>query len=137
MTPIRASIITRYLKRVDKRLSAQYAGNGLIQVLFSEAKVNKHVFSLTDNWSSDGNPIPLGIEPVLLRLRQVDMSGNETYFEQMRKQRESAAKSKERDFKNRIEDGVREARPQFAKAFNDYNTSTLDKTKDKRRIKGA
>lgn len=137
MTHQRAEVITRHIKKWDRRLSAKYVGEGLIHILFSDANVNKLVMSLTDNWSANGQPRLWGIEPILMRLRQIDVSGNQSHLEELRKQREREEESRKRDMKNKIEDGAREARPLFAKAFNDINTSTLDKTYDKRKLKGA
>lgn len=137
MTPLRAEVLTKYLKRMDRRLYARYEGDGLINILFSDALVNRLVMSLTDTWSTDGKPRLWGIEPIFLRLRQIDASGSESIFEEIRKNREREDASKKRARKAMFEDGVREARPGFAKSFNDYNTSILDKSKDKRRIKGA
>ena len=136
MTPHRAVVLTRYLKRYDKRLSAKWAGDQMIHILFSDAQVDSLVMSLTDNWSPSGKPVPWGIEVVLLRLRQINESENSN-LEETKKERERIAESKKREFSNRIRDGVAESRKQFADAFKDINTSTLDKTYDKRRIKGA
>lgn len=136
MTPGRADILTKYLKRVDSRLSAKWQEPDMIHILFSDAHQNSLVMSLTDNWSSSGKPVPWGVEPILLRLRQIDASGNDVMGE-VRKSREKQEESKRREMRNHIESGLMETRKDFAKAFNDINTSTLDKTKDKRRIKGA
>ncbi len=137
MTENRALVITRHIKRWDRRLSANYAGNGMIHILFADSNVNKLVMSLTDNWSSSGSPRLWGIEPILMRLREIDMSANERALENIRKDREKNAGIAKKDMKNKIEDGLREQRPQFAKAFEHINTSSLNKKYDKRRIKGA
>ncbi len=136
MTPQRAEILTKYLKRYDRRLSAKWAGDKMIHILFSDANVNSLVMSLTHDWSSSGQPVLWGIEVVLLRLRQINESENSNLAE-IRKRREEAERSEKRAFKSNIENGLHEQRREFAKAFNDINTSTLDKKKDKRRLKGA
>ena len=136
MTPNRADVLTRYLKKYDKRLRAKWAGDEMIHILFSDANENQLVMSLTDNWSASGKPVPWGIEVVLLRLRQINASESD-HISEIKKRREEVERSQKRDFRNKIEDGLIESRRDFAKSFNDINTSILDKTKDKRRLKGA
>lgn len=136
MTPNRAVVLTRHLKRYDRRLSAQYAGNGMINIVFSDALINNHVMCITDNWNESGTPVLWGIEPIIQRLRQINASES-SHLEEIKKRREKAKERSEKDFKNQIRDGLHDRRKQFAKSFEDINTSTLDKTKDKRRIKGA
>jgi hypothetical protein len=108
----------------------------MIHIIFRDAQTDSYVMSLTDNWSQSGNPVPWGIEPVLMRVRQINEAENGNMSE-VRKQRERNAESSKRDVRNNIEAGLKENRRAFADAFKDTNTSILDKKYDKRRIKGA
>lgn len=93
----------------------------------------KFILALTDNWNVTGKPVDWGIEPVIQRLKAIDMQGdfNEvtTLMDQMEKDEEQKIISK----RSKFEDMAKEMRPVFAKAFDGVNTSTLAKT-DKRRI---
>lgn len=136
MTPGRAEVLTKYLKRWDSRLSAKWSEPHMIHILFSDAHQSSLVMSLTDNWSSSGTPVPWGIEPILMRLRQIDASSSD-HLSEIRKGRARREESAKREVRNNLEAGLYESRREFADAFKDINTSILDKTKDKRRIKGA
>lgn len=91
------------------------------------------VMDLTDNWNIGGTPVEWGIEPILARLKAIDIASNPTLFEDMMKGYEKLAESKERDFTNNVESFLLDFRRQFAKTFNDINTSTMEKI-DKRRL---
>lgn len=129
--------LTKSLSRYDRRLNAKYVGNGLVNILFSDSNYNQLVFSLTDDWTMDGEPVRWGYMPILERLQRIDMSGRAVSFDEKRKHREQVKEDKHRMFKNELDAGLIDKRRDFAKAFNDINTSTLDKTKDKRRLKNG
>lgn len=128
--------LTRSLKRYDKRLYAKYYGDGIIQILYSDANINKLVMALTDNWSMSGRPVPWGYMPILERLQMIDASTHDV-FGDIVKNREKIKESSDRHFSSELESGLKEQRRAFAKSFGDYNTSTCNKKYDKRRKKGA
>lgn len=127
--------LNRGLKRYDRRLYAQYKGEGMIYICWADANMNKLVFALTDNWTVNGNPVPWGVLPILQKLREIDVSQRDTMFDELRKKREKEKESKERHLKNELDAGLKEQRRAFAKSFDDFNLSILDKKKDKRRKK--
>lgn len=129
--------LNRGLKRYDRRLSAKYKGQGMIYILWADAQINKLVCALTDNWSVSGNPVPWGLLPILDHLREIDAAQRADLFNDIRKQRERKAESSERHFKNELEAGLKDNRKGFSKAFDDFNLSTCDKKKDKRRLKNG
>lgn len=95
---------------------------------------NDHlVMSLTDTWGVTGKPVDWGIEPVLARIKALDLWGNDNLANQFFVEEEKHEKSKERDFKNNVESFLYDFRSTFAKGTNDINTSLLSKI-DKRRI---
>jgi hypothetical protein len=124
----RVSELNRGLRRYDRRLYAKYAGGGVIHICWADANIDRLVFALTDTWTVSGKPVPWGLQPILARLAEIDLSQNGTLFDQMRKRREREQESKERHFKSELEAGLKEQRRAFAKSFEDFNTSICNKT---------
>lgn len=96
------------------------------------------VFALTDSWSIRGRSVDWGIEPIMKRLKAMDLWNNDIVGileEQDLKDEESAA----RDRDNMNESFLYEFRDQFKKTFDGINTSSLAKTdlrkKNEKRIK--
>ena len=94
---------------------------------------NDHlVMSLTDTWGVRGKPVDWGIEPIMARIKALDLWNNDNLSTQFFKDEEKDKESRERDFRNNTEAFLYDFRSQFAKATNDVNTSSLSKF-DKRR----
>lgn len=91
------------------------------------------VFSLTDNWSTNGTPVSWGYEPLYNKFRQIALDRRDEAFRELEEMNEKVRQSKDRDFKNRVEDAAYEACDVFKKTFNDINTANMDKTNDVRR----
>ncbi len=94
------------------------------------------IMALTHNWHMHGQSVEWGFEPILARLKAMDLH-NRNLAEDLIKNYDKAEVTKQRDASNKNEDFLREFRPQFAKTFADINTSTLKKvdrrkTDDKR-----
>jgi hypothetical protein len=91
------------------------------------------VMSLTDTWGMNGRRVDWGIEPILARLKAMDLwnSGNigDQFFEDEKKHEESKSK----EFRNNVESFLYDFKGQFAKATSDINTSNLNKL-DKRAL---
>jgi len=83
------------------------------------------IFSLTDTWTFKGKPVEWGIEPVMARIKEMDL-WNRDVFKSLTEDYEKQDKSKAREFRNKAEDVAREMRPQMAKATNDFITSRSD-----------
>lgn len=96
------------------------------------------ILALTDNWSIRGNAVDWGIEPVLARLKKIDGWHNDVVGE-LEKAYDKDVEATERDMRNKNESFLHDFRGQFAKAFADVNTSTMDKKdlrkKNEKRIK--
>lgn len=148
MTP-RTAQLTKHLKVFDRLLYAEqgHSGQHAIfrkskryehfefegQTLFYERSSPHLIFALTDTWAPGGRPVDWGIEPILNRLKAMDMWADETVYDRFMKQEEKEKESKDKYLKNSIEDFLKDFRRQFARATNDVNTSSLSKT-DKRRF---
>jgi hypothetical protein len=104
-----------------------------IKYLYARPHLNL-VFALTDNWTQKGRPVEWGLEPILNRLKSIDVWRDPDFAENLIAQYEKDAQSQKRQMKNTVESFLIDYRRQFAKTFGDVNTSTLEKT-DKRRIK--
>lgn len=147
---IRAKRLTRALQAYD---SALFCGqeNGVLNVyrrtktyekydldgsvLLASKPFRHHVMALTHNWNVSGVPVDWGIEPILCRVKAMDLWNNDLHSAAtLIKGYEKAKEIEEKDFRNNVESFLYDFRSQFAKATNDVNTSTLSKM-DKRRIK--
>ncbi len=91
------------------------------------------VCALTHNWSVTGKPVDWGLEPISKKIKENDLWKRDRLADELIASYEKQAESRDRHTKNETEAFLSEFRPQFARAFNDVNTSTLAKT-DKRRI---
>lgn len=89
------------------------------------------VFALTHDWRITGQMVDWGIEPICARLKAIDLWKRDL-AEEIIQQEEKNIESAARDRKNTTESFLLDFRKQFAKTFDDVNTSTLVK-KDSRR----
>lgn len=98
------------------------------------------VFSLTDNWNVAGAIVDWGIEPILARLKAMDLWQNPKFVESLIDSNEKIQAGQTKDRRNNTESFLYELRDKFKKDWKDINTSNVAK-KDKRyetdkRIKG-
>ena len=100
--------------------------------VFNSIRNDYLVMSLTDTWGVKGKSVDWGIEPIMARIKALDLWNNDNLFSQFFKDEEKDKESRERDFRNNTESFLYDFRSQFAKATNDVNTSSLSKF-DKRR----
>jgi len=140
--------LNKTISRYDRELFAKRDGLGMIRVLRKAQRFLSYsfdgailhyavstpsdVFCLTDNWTIRGRPVEWGIEPVLARLKAIDVWSHPEIQEELIKNIQKSDLSERRDLRNNIESFLLDFRKQFAKAFNDINTSTLDKKADPR-----
>lgn len=145
--------ITRSLKRYDRELYCARNGNGVRCVyrkgkryecvatfddgakLYSIVPSPEFIFALTDNWAPTGMPRAWGIDAILYRIKQIDSWDNERLFAEMDANNEKVDKSKERAFMNETEAFLSDYRRPLAKAFEDINTTSLDKSDKRKRLK--
>lgn len=146
---MRTELLTRVLKSYDKMLKAKRDDHGVVNIyrevntydvfdfdggkLWSTRKFDMHVMSLTDTWNANGQPVEWGAEPILCRIKAMDLWNNPTLLDDLKNAREKSEEGKQRDFRNNVESFLYDFRSQFAKATNGINTSTLEKI-DKRRL---
>lgn len=93
-------------------------------------------FALTDTWQITGKPIDWGIEPVLERAKETHFSRNEERIEELIRSYQRAEESRARQLSNEAECFLTDFRRQFARTFNDINTSTLEKVDRRRQFNG-
>lgn len=90
------------------------------------------VLPITDTWIESGKPVDWGIEPILWQIQKLDSWRDDGDYDRFVKERERQKENKQREHRNEFKALAYDCRREFAKATNDINTSTLDKT-DKRR----
>lgn len=118
----------RVLRKATRFLSYEVDG----QHLLYSVSAPHVIFHLTDNWTVNGKPVEWGVEPLLSRLRAIDSHKRDVAGEIIENQKKSEEISK-KDFRNNNEAFLKDFRRQFSKAFNNINTSTLDRKADLRR----
>jgi hypothetical protein len=145
---LRAERLTKAVRKHDPELYVERKGH--LMCVFRKTRTLEHyeydgvnfafsrvspyfVFALTDNWATTGNPVEWGIEPIIARLRAIDLWNNPSLTEDLLKSYEKRDQEKARERKNNTEAQMAEMYPIFKKAFADINTSTLAK-KDRRRL---
>lgn len=144
----RISTINRELKFFDKALLAKKHTDGFVKIYrkglqwerfqfegytLSYSRPNYHnVLALTDNWSLNGNPVSWGIEPILARLREID-NHNHDVVARIWEENEKRETLRKRSSSNDRKAMAYDLRRDFAKALNDVNTSTLEKTELRRK----
>lgn len=84
------------------------------------------VCALTHNWQVTGYSVDWGIEPIMARLRDMDLWNRDLASEIIAKE-EKAIESRERDRMNHTESFLYDFHSQFKKTFSDINTSNLSK----------
>lgn len=143
----RLSRLDKELKNHDSKLFAIRLASGMIHVRRKASNVGDSDFdiesgnsgppsyfvcALSDNWSQLGNPVDWGIEPVLDRIKTMDLWASHHSLKDMRERREREQRDKERQNKNEIRAKALDLRKDFAKAVNDINTSSLEKLDNRR-----
>lgn len=147
----RVSRLTQELRKHDRSLKAIRTNTGMIQVWrqaehWSAAELidgeSTHsspmqlITALTDTWKVDGNPIDLGIEPLMRKIQYMDSWNKVGVLDELRKRREMESEERKRQNKNENMAIAADLRKDFAKVTNDINTSSLDMT-DARRQYGT
>lgn len=93
------------------------------------------VFALTDNWTVFGRPVDWGIEPILARLKEMDLHNRDVAGELIDSY-EKAEKSKERGLRNDAEAFFADHRREFARATDGINTSLIKSDLNRRKSHG-
>lgn len=147
----RARRVSELVKRYDRRLFATWNMRHKVVTILRQAdrleasdfyqhepslaSLNPQlILALTDNWTLSGQPVDWGLEPILDKLKSIDGWRDFDHFTKMVKRRVREELEKERVIRNELRARAADLRPDFAKATNDINTSTLEKV-DYRRLK--
>lgn len=141
----RVAEINKLIKRHDSELFCQREINGAIHIyrkgkqvesysfngnIFSYVREVPHfILALTHNWSVSGVPIDWGLEPIYLRLQEIDCWNRPDFMEKLLTSYEKAKESKDRKRQTDIEAFLSDNRRVFQRAFNDINVAGMDKTK--------
>lgn len=127
----RVRALNRHLKEYDRELYCQVTNGERVDVYRQnrdKLSPPHYIFSLTENWSLKSQPAEWGIEPVIARLKAIDLWANGVTVEQLAEDDEKRKASSRRGFRNNIEAFMGEFRRTFAKATDSINTSLLPKT---------
>lgn len=143
----RVKRLTEVLKSHDRALYASRSSNGMIQVwrqadrweasLIPEGAENpdrpcpQFILPLTDNFKLNGKPVEWGLDPLLRMIQSMDSWSQEDILGDVTKTRESEKRVRERSRNNDIRARAYDMRREFARSFNDINTSTLAKPEQK------
>lgn len=101
-------------------------------IIYYQVPSPHYVFALTNNWSVNGSPVDWGILPIMARLRAMDLWRDDDIIKELTRGYEKGEESLARDRANSTESFLLDFRRQFARSFNEFNTGTLDKRKDRR-----
>lgn len=124
--------LTKSLKEHDRYLFAVMADDGLVHVLRQSHKGLDFVMALTSDWTVRGERRAWGIEPIVNKLRAMDVWTRGDFLNEVFQHNERMEESSDRARRNDMESFLYDYRRQFAKAFDGVNTSTLEKI-DKRK----
>lgn len=139
----RAKRITNAIQTHDRELYAKHDGKAIRiyrkckelrrEMLKADVSVwnvvrNDHlVMSITDTWGVTGKPVDWGIEPIMARLRALDLWNESNLADKFFKDEEKLEKSKDREFKNTVESFLYDFKSQFQAATKDINTANMSK----------
>lgn len=146
----RAERVTRTIKQHDRLLYCERGREGKLCVYRKSERVESYrlddksvlhfvrpaphfIFALTHNWHLSGRDVDWGIEPIMARLKAIDL-WNRDLAEEIIQDEEKRLDGLARDRKNTVESFLLDYRRQFAKAFDGVNTANMDKKKDSRRL---
>lgn len=93
------------------------------------------LFCLTDTWTTKGRSVDWGIEPVMSRIKAIDIWRDDTMVERLLNDYQEDEKAQERSMHNNIEAFLYDFRSEFKKTFSDVNTASMEKlyrTEDKK-----
>lgn len=127
----RVKLVNRVVRDYDRCLYAsQPKPSGAIHVFRKSRDASEpphFIFALTDNWQANGKPVEYGLDVVLARVKACDLWRDDKLVEYLIQAKEDKTASMERERKNTVESFLYEFRSQFARTFNDVNTSNLEK----------
>lgn len=96
------------------------------KVLYNVKSTPNFIFALTHNWKESGYTVDWGIEPILARLKAIDLWKRDL-ADECEKNEEKHIESLARERKNTTESFLYEFRDKFKKTFSDVNTANMNK----------
>lgn len=85
------------------------------------------IFSLTDTWNVRGRPVPWGIEPVMARIREMDLWRDDSWADRMIEQSAQSEERKAHDRRTMTENYLYENHSRLKRAWGDVNTANMEK----------
>lgn len=126
--------VNQEVRKYDRDLFAYRGGNGAILILRKANRLDASdynqslpnlaslnpqlVLALTDNWRVDGVPCDQGLEPIMDRIKFMDLWSKEGVLEKLRKNREAEEDNRKRTFRNNVGAMAADMRSEFARATN-------------------
>lgn len=144
--------INRAVKRYDRKLYVDLNTQGIPCVfrrtklfvpiidegefkLYNLVPSKDYVMALTEDWSPRTKVREWGIDFVLNRLRDIDLAHNKNLIEEIDRKNEEIDKSNRRHLRSEAEAFFSDHREIMKRQFKDINTSTLDKTDHKQKLR--
>lgn len=146
----RVERLTKEVRSYDRELYCKKEGNAILlcrkKVLWEDFSFNgsqffysrsfpEVIFCLTDDYTQKGNPVDMGIDHVLNRIKSIDGWSDQSDSHKIIDRLLKSEETKEKDQRNSYESFAYEWRDEFKKAFEDVNTSSLEKLDRRRNIK--
>ncbi len=135
----RARVLSKHLREYDSKLYAKFR-YGRIDVfrkgeryvaydfdgetILAPVENDWYVMSLTHDWNINGRPVDWGVEPLLARLRAIDLHRRDLASE-MERAEEKLSASKDRTMDNNLEAFWKDNRRAWAKNFEHTIVSSL------------
>lgn len=123
--------LNRALKFYDRELYAQESKAGRLDIYRKSQfgmSLPYFLFSLTDTWKPEGNPVEYGLDVVMNRIKAHDLWRDPEFVTRWIQEEEKRSEGRDRSRKNSIESFLYDFRSQFHKATSDINTSNMKKT---------
>lgn len=140
--------ITRAVRKYDRELYARMGFEGRIDIfrrcfgfetysldggiVIQKLKEEPYrVLALTDTWNAWGKPVDWGIEPIMAKLKACDL-WQRNVAEETNAHNQKIDESQDRHLKSETEAYLKDNRRAMAKAWENVNTSGMDKRADRR-----
>ncbi len=141
----RLDYVNRNLKRYDRSLYCVKSRDNVFKILrkahrfisigefsgrimFDLIESPEYVFSLTDNWKSNGALREWGAEKILERLKNIDIWDDPDFFDKLDQKNDKVEEIKRKDFHNETLAALWDNQRAIRRGFADINTSNLKVT---------